>query len=480
MLSGYWTLIPYAILFFGVLIALFADWAGLSSRLAALFGAACALVAGLGFTLSEASQLLFGGRFMLSVSGRLVSVGLCIITALWLMWIADRVKGRTREATALALLSVMGACMLVGAREFITLLVALELTAMPSYVLLGYWAHRRRSLESAMKYFLFSVLTTLVMTYGVSLVYAASGTTMIVGADVSGGGLIGLIGLVMLMVGIFAKVSAVPFHFWAPDAYAGASAWGVAFVATVPKAAAMVTLLRLPALMADTLPESLITVFVIIGIMSMVVGSFAALTQDTIRRIMAYSGVVNVGFLLTGIAALQTAGSFAIFAGVLFILFYVLAVFGVLLVTATEGDRVSDLAGLSERRPVAAWILVLLSLSLIGVPPLAGFFGKLYIFTSALTSSYVYMVVIAVLCSVVSAFYYLRFMKAAFFDAVPSKDGARTGEEIAGNGAVSEGLDEYDTKHRLFARTALVVATTLIVVLGPLSGYLIDWMMAGI
>ena len=450
-------LIAYGSLLLGTVVGLFGDKLPRANHTIAIFGSFAAGVAAVCFSLAPELQA-FGNKFLYSSVTRIACVGFCVLMILWTMWISGRVKGRTREAVALAFLSLFGACMLVSIREFITFLAAFELTAMPAYVLIGYWVKRRSGLEGALKYFLFSVLTTLVMTYGISLLYASSGTTYMPGIDLSQAGPLGVLGLMMLMVGLFTKVSAVPFHFWAPDAYSGAPAWTMAFVATVPKAAAAISFAMITGYLFNQ-SEVLPLVLAVIASLSMIVGSFAALTQKDIRRIIAYSGVVNAGYTMVALVALGSAGREAIIAALLFTLYYAISILGIIFITATEGAKVSDLAGLSKRRPAAAWSLVIFCLSLVGVPPLTGFFGKLGVFIVGFDSPYWFLVILATVCSVVSTFYYLRLVKAAFFDAEER-------EHVTAKG--------YKMEPNFCANLAIVKLVAMTVMLAPFMMWIID------
>jgi len=451
-------IIAYGLLLIGAAFALFCDKVPHPNRVAALFGAFCAAGAAVAFALAD-EVVAFADMFVFNDITRFACVFLTALLALWLLWISDRVLGRTREAVALALFSVFGAAMLASAREFITFLVALELTVMPSYILVGYWTKRRKGLEGALKYFLFSVMTTMIMGYGISLLYAVSGTTMVEGLDLSNAGSLGLIGITMLAIGLFAKVAAVPFHFWSPDAYSGAPGWAAAFVATVPKAGATVAFFSIISIVyrqSDTLP----IILAVISALSMIVGAFAALHQKDIRRILAYSGIVNTGYTIIALTAYGARGVEAIVAGIMFTFFYATAIMGILMIAATEGDEVRDLAGLSKRRPAAAWALVIFLLSVIGVPPMAGFFGKLSVFLTGMDSRYWPLVIIATICSVVSTFYYLRLVHAAFF------------LEEKGEHTVAKG---YRWGRHFFADTTLVLLTLMILSLGSLVGLLKNW-----
>ena len=302
------------------------------------------------------------------------------------------------------------------ARELITLLVSVELATMPAYVLVGYRRGDVRGLEGAIKYFLMSVLTTLVMLYGLSFVYGLTGSTRYASMGLKGAGALGTLALMLALVGLFAKLSAAPFHFWAPDAYAGSSAWAVAFVSTVPKVAGAVAMARF----VDAVAPGATTAGLILAVVSgasIVLGNLAALGQIDMRRLMAYSGVAHVGYLLLGIAALSRTGYAA---AILYAMAYAIPSMGIMLVAAEEGALVEDFGGLAQRRGATAWGMVILLLSLIGVPPMIGFFGKFNLIIVAQQGGLTALVVIVVIASVVSAGYYFRIVRTMFFSDAPT------------------------------------------------------------
>ncbi len=232
-----------------------------------------------------------------------------MLAAVWLLWTAGRGQGRVREAVALALFSLLGGMLVAEARELITLVLAIELATMPAYVLIGYRRDDLRGLEGALKYFLLSMLTTLVMLYGFSFLYGLTGTTRFSGIDLNGRRHCWACSRVLFaLVGLLAKLSAAPFHYWAPDAYAGATPWTVAFVSTVPKIAGAVAIVRLVSAVAPGGRRSRARCSLVASAASMVLGNLAALTQTDVRRMMAYSGVAHTGYLLLGVAALSAAG----------------------------------------------------------------------------------------------------------------------------------------------------------------------------
>ncbi|MGV8082196.1 MAG: NADH-quinone oxidoreductase subunit N [Coriobacteriia bacterium] len=410
-MSGYALIIPEILLLVGALQALFADRLPHTRRAAAplgmLFALAAAIVAAI-VPVGVASP--FGELLAFDGPARFARVSIAVLTAVWLLWTAGRGEGRTREGVALALLASLGAMLLAEARELITAVAALELATLPVYVLIGYRRSDVRGLEGALKYFLLSMLTTLITLYGFSFLYGLTGTTRYDGLALGGTGTIGLLAAALSLVGMFAKLSAAPFHYWAPDAYEGATPWAVAFVSTVPKIAGAVAIVRLTAAIAPEVSGFHLVLGLVAGA-SMILGNLGALTQTDVRRLMAYSAVAHTGYLLLGIVVLSTTG---MAASVFYVVVYAFATMGVMLVSAEEGPLLSDFTGLAQRRPAAAWGVVALLLSLIGIPPMAGFFGKLYLFAAALQHGQIVLVLIAVLMSVVSAGYYLRIVRAMF------------------------------------------------------------------
>jgi NADH-quinone oxidoreductase subunit N len=351
---------------------------------------------------------------------RYITVAVAVLAALWCLWVAGRgMPGeRSRDAVALALFSASGGMLMAISNDLITLYMALELSTMPAYVLMGYRRDDARGLEGALKYFLLSLLTSLIMLYGLSFVYGLTGQTSFESISLAGTGSLGLIAALLVLVGLFAKMSAAPFHYWTPDAYAGASAAAVAFVSTAPKVAGTAALVRLVHVLSDGQP-SLAIVLAIAAAVSMALGNLAAITQKDMRRLMAYSGVAHSGYVLMGVTAAATyAGSVEAGLGYSATIFYAVAYsipsMAVMLVVAEEGNLVDSMNGLASRRPWVAWSMVAWLLSLIGIPPLVGFFGKFYLFGAALDAEYVWLVLLAVIVSVVSAAYYFRVIKAAF------------------------------------------------------------------
>ena len=465
MLTGYHVLWGYLPLVLAASWALFAEFLPGRDRGSAWFGAAMSALSAVLFGISQANVTLFGDKLYYATDSRLLAVGIAALAAIWMLWTADRATGRVREAVALAAFSAMGAVLMASAFDVVIMALALELASMPAYVLVGYRRNRIAGLEGAIKYFLLSVLTTLFMLYGLSFVYGLSGTTSYQGIANLADTPLSTIAVLLVLVGIFAKLSAAPFHYWAPDAYEGAEPWAVAFVATVPKIGGIAVAVRL--LVALSYSSAVLpAVLAAVAIASMVLGAFAAISQADIRRMMAYSSVVNSGYMLIPLATLtatSAAGtgaltsSSATIATTLYVVIYAFATMAVMLIVASEGGRIVDVAGLVKRRPAAAWGLAIALLSLIGVPPMAGFFGKFYLFMVGVMGGQLIAVVVATVVSVVSAFYYLRIVKSAFF-GVGEEDLAPAAPRTWGGAA------------------AIAIAVVVTVGLGPASGIVMNWM----
>ena len=413
--KSYALLAPEVLLIIAAAWALFADRLPGRDRGAAILAAVLVACAGLITGFTEKGTALFGQKLLFTTDSRFGGVALCALVLVWLIWTAAAGRGRTAEAIALACLSLAGTLLAIQATDLIVLLLTLELSSVPVYVMVGYRKERKTGLEGALKYFLLSMLTSLFLFYGASFAFGLIGSTSLLSLATLPNEPLTAVVLIFLFVGILAKMSAAPFHFWAPDAYEGAEPWSVAFAATVPKVAVSFVVARLIMVLAQSLALAplLKWALLIAAVLSMLVGSLGALGQKDLRRMMAYSGIVNMGYVLLSLSALSSDG---IYAALLFAVAYALPTMGILLIASSEGGRVSDLAGLSRRRPLAAASLTICALSLVGVPPLMGFFGKFFIFVAGVAGSLMPFVILMVVVSVISAFYYMRLVKAAFFD----------------------------------------------------------------
>jgi NADH-quinone oxidoreductase subunit N len=327
------------------------------------------------------------------------------------------------EFPVLVVFSVLGMMLMASASNFITLYLGLELQSLALYVLAAFDRDNLRSTEAGLKYFVLGALSSGMMLYGISLIYGFAGTTNF--ADVamivrSGGVSIGLVfGIVFLISGLAFKVSAVPFHMWTPDVYEGAPTPITAFFAASPKIAAMALFVRA---MTEALPSAIDQwrqIIIFISILSMVLGAFAAIGQNNVKRLMAYSSIANMGFILVGLAAGSPEGVQGILVYLAIYLVTNIGVFACIL-GMRRGEHmvenISDLAGLAQTRPGYAFVFAMLMFSLAGIPPTAGFFAKFYVFLAAVKAGLYPLAIIGFVASVVGAVYYLRIVKVIYFD----------------------------------------------------------------
>ena len=328
------------------------------------------------------------------------------------------------EFPVLVLLATTGMLMMISANDLIALYVGLELQSLALYVVAAFQRDSARSSEAGLKYFVLGALSSGMLLYGASLVYGFTGSTDfadIAAAVQPSGANIGLIfGLVFLMAGFAFKISAVPFHMWTPDVYEGAPTPVTAFFAAAPKLAAMALTVRvlITAFPAVTAQWQQIVTF--LAIASMALGSFAAIGQTNIKRLMAYSSIGQMGYALVGLAAGTTEGVQGVIIYLAIYLAMTLGTFACILAMRRNGRMVEDidqLSGLSSTSPLMAFLLAMLLFSLAGIPPLAGFFAKFYVFLAAIHAGLYALAVIGVLLSVVGAYYYLRIVKIMYFDA---------------------------------------------------------------
>jgi NADH-quinone oxidoreductase subunit N len=348
-------------------------------------------------------------------------------TALLLSFDYLRAAGILRyEFPVLVLLAATGMMMMVSAGDLIALYLGLELQSLALYVLAAVRRDDVRSSEAGLKYFVLGALSSGMLLYGASLIYGFTGSTVFadianaVGAA-SGGNSLGLImGLVFLLAGLAFKVSAVPFHMWTPDVYEGAPTPVTAFFAAAPKVAAIALLARVLSGPFSGALAQWQQIVIFLSVASMLLGALAAIGQTNIKRLMAYSSIGHVGFALVGLSAGSDAGVEGLLVYLAIYLVMTLGTFACILAMERDGgmvEDISELAGLAETNLPMAFVLAMLLFSLAGVPPLAGFFAKFYVFAAAVKAGLYPLAILGVLSSVVAAFYYLSIVKLMFFDA---------------------------------------------------------------
>ena len=326
------------------------------------------------------------------------------------------------EYGILFLLATLGMLMLISAADLIALYLGLELMSLSLYVVAAYERYNARSTEAGLKYFVLGALSSGMLLYGASLIYGFTGTVNFAGIAkaTSQGASIGLIfGLVFLFVGFCFKISAVPFHMWTPDVYEGAPTPVTAFFAAAPKLAAMALFLRVMVGPFGDLTASWQQIIWFLSVGSMILGSLAAINQHNIKRLLAYSSIGHIGFALVGLASGTDEGVRAVLIYMAIYIVMTIGAFCVVLSMQRNGrmvEEIDDLAGLSKTHPLMALAMAIYMFSMAGIPPLAGFFGKLYVFLAAIEAGQVALAVIGVLSSVVAAYYYLRIVKVMYFD----------------------------------------------------------------
>ena len=371
-----------------------------------------------------AGSSTFNGSFVVDDFARFVKILAFGGTAAAILMSFDFVKRagmRKFEYPILMLLSAVGMGMLISATDLIALYLGLELMSLSLYVIAAIDRDSAKSTEAGLKYFVLGALSSGMLLYGASLIYGATGQISFAGIAQAApqGGLALTFGLVFLLAGLCFKVSAVPFHMWTPDVYEGAPTPVTAFFAAAPKVAAMAIFVRatMTAFPTVTLQWQQIVVFV--SIASMVLGSFAAIGQTNIKRLLAYSSIGHMGFALVGLAAGTQEGVQGVLIYIAIYVAMTLGTFACVLSMKRPGgmvENISDLAGLSRTSPMMAFLLAMLMFSLAGIPPLAGFFAKFYVFLAAINAGLYTLAVIGVLASVVGAYYYLLIVKTMYFD----------------------------------------------------------------
>ncbi len=393
--------------------------------LAAMLTLGAFLVTGL-LVLTRPDGVGFYGQFLVDPFARLAKILILIGAAFSLMLALDYNprQGLARfEFPVLMLFATVGMMGMVSAGNLMTLYVALELQSLALYVLAAFARDDVRSSEAGLKYFVLGALASGLLLYGISLVYGFSGTMdfAALGHLLSGTVSPGLVvGIVFVIVGLAFKISAAPFHMWTPDVYEGSPSSVTAFFATAPKVAAMALLLRVMSGPFGHLLSSWQLIIQIISVVSMVLGALAAIGQTNIKRLMAYSSIGHMGYALIGLAVGTELGMRGVLVYLLVYVFMSAGTWACIIAMRRQGravERIADLSGLAKTDPGLALAFAIFMFSMAGIPPLAGFFGKLYVFLAAVQSGLWTLAIIGVLTSVVGSYYYLRIVKVMYFDA---------------------------------------------------------------
>ena len=392
----------------------------------------------------------FSGLYRMDIFGSFAKILIYVAAAISLI-IAPRflknMDAMRAEYPVLILFAVVGMGIMVSANDLITLYIGLELNSLSAYVLASFARSDRRSVEAGLKYFILGALASGILLFGMSLVYGFTGTTGFdaIGKALSGDmGMGALFGVVFMLSGLAFKISAAPFHMWTPDVYEGAPTPVTAFFASAPKVAATALLIRVTITAFGDQTFVWQQIIMVVAIMSIIIGAVGAIGQTNLKRLLAYSSINNVGFILIGLAAGTKEG---IAAMLVYLAIYVAMTLGgfICLMQLRNRDgslreEMRDIAGLSVTRPILAASLAIFMFSLAGIPPLFGFWGKLVVFNAAVAAGLFPLAVIGVVGSVIGAFYYLKVVKVMYFDEADDIIVAEEAPSLIWTGAILAAL----------------------------------------
>ena len=362
------------------------------------------------------------------------------------------------EYPILILSSVLGMMVMISSNDLIVFYMGLELQSLALYVLATFNRDQLKSSEAGLKYFVLSALSSGLLLYGCSLIYGFTGSTNfnLIASQLNSDQYALTFGIVFILVGLAFKISAVPFHMWAPDVYEGSPTSVTLFFTMVPKVAALTVFIRFLYVPFLNLIDQWQMIIIFLSIASMLFGAVAAIGQTNLKRLIAYSSISHIGYALAGLA---TGSNEGIQSSVIYMTIYIimnLGLFSCLLMMRRNNEffeDIDDLSGLSKNHPLLSLSLLIILFSLAGIPPLAGFFAKFYIFKSVLEQSMYFLAIVGLLSTVVAAFYYLRIIKLMYFDKEKEK---------------------YDTDHNLWLKFSLIASTLLILMYFVFPSYLIE------
>ena len=362
------------------------------------------------------------------------------------------------EYPILMLSAVLGMMVMISSNDLMVFYMGLELQSLALYVLATFNRDQLKSSEAGLKYFVLSALSSGLLLYGCSLIYGFSGSTNfdVISSQLNSSEYVLTFGIVFILVGLAFKISAVPFHMWAPDVYEGSPTSVTLFFTMVPKIAALTVFIRFLYVPFLNLIDQWQMIIIFLSIASMLFGAVAAIGQTNIKRLIAYSSIGHIGYTLAGLA---TGSNEGIQSSIIYITIYVimnLALFSCLLMLKRNNEyyeNIEDLSGLSKNHPLLSLSLLIILFSLAGIPPLAGFFAKFYIFTAVIEQSMYFLAIVGLLSTVIAAFYYLRVIKIIYFDNEKEK---------------------YDQDHNIWLKFSLTFSTILILLYFVFPSQLID------
>jgi NADH-quinone oxidoreductase subunit N len=400
-------------------------------------------------TLDIEKILLFNGSVVIDYLSSFMKI-ITLLAAFIVLAISknylDNFKISKIEYPILILSSVLGMMVMISSNDLIVFYMGLELQSLALYVLATFNRNNLKSSEAGLKYFVLSALSSGLLLYGCSLIYGFSGSTNfeIIASQLDSNEYALTIGIVFILVGLAFKISAVPFHMWAPDVYEGSPTTVTLFFTMVPKIAALTVFIRFLYVPFLELIDQWQMILVFLSIASMLFGAIAAIGQKKIKRLIAYSSIGHIGYALAGVASASNDG---IQSSVIYLTIYIvmnLGLFSCLLMLRRNDnyyESIDDLSGLSKNHPILSFSLLVILFSLAGIPPLAGFFAKFYIFKAVIEQSMYFLAIVGLLSTVIAAFYYLRIIKIIYFD--PEKE-------------------KYDQDHSPWLKFSLILSTLLI------------------
>ncbi len=402
-------------------------------------------------TLGIKETVLFNGSIIIDYLSSLMKI-ITLISAFLVLVISSNYLKTLKifkiEYPILILSSVLGMMIMISANDLIVFYMGLELQSLALYVLATFNRDQLKSSEAGLKYFVLSALSSGLLLYGCSLIYGFTGSTNfnMIASQLNSDQYALTFGIVFILVGLAFKISAVPFHMWAPDVYEGSPTSVTLFFTMVPKIAALTIFIRFLYVPFLNLIDQWQTILIFLSIASMLFGAIAAIGQTNLKRLVAYSSISHVGYALAGLA---TGSNEGIQSSVIYITIYIvmnLGLFSCLLMMKRNNqyfESIDDLSGLSKNHPLLSLSMLIILFSLAGIPPLAGFFAKFYVFKSVIEQSMYFLAIVGLLSTVVAAFYYLRIIKIMYFDKEKEK---------------------YDTDHSLWIKFSLTVSTLLILI----------------
>ena len=410
---------------------------------------------------SSKDVTLFGNGYKIDFMSSFMKL-LITISGIFVMLSSSKYLKVTKifkiEYPILLLSSILGMLIMISSNDLIVFYMGLELQSLALYVLASFDRNNKLSSESGLKYFVLSALSSGLLLYGCSLIYGFAGSTNFdeISANIDQVQYGLTLGIVFILVGLAFKISAVPFHMWAPDVYEGSPTSVTIFFAILPKIAALTVLIRFLYVPFINLIEQWQVIIIFLSIASMIFGAVAAIGQKNLKRLMAYSSISHMGFALAGLSVGSNEGIQSSITYVSIYLFMNLAFFSCLFMLRKEEryfENIDDLSGLSKNHPILSLSLLIVLFSLAGIPPLAGFFAKFYIFLAVLEKEMYYLAIIGLLSTVVAAFYYLRIIKTIYFDDAKHK---------------------YDLNHNLGLKLSLSFSTTIILIYFIYPSYLLE------